>query len=72
MDLNDPNVRIQYLVKKQVDIAGKPVEFNDAIYFDPDEFDAIAQEEVDVLVQERVDNFVETVTNPAPPPDDGN
>lgn len=64
MDLNDPNVRIQYLIKTQVDFAGKPVEFQDAIYFTADEFATLKADEVKAKCDARVAKWVDDVKNP--------
>lgn len=66
MDINDPNVRIQYLVTKKTDIG----EFRDAIYFSPDEFAAMTKDEVEAKADTRVNNWVESVKNPPKPPAD--
>lgn len=70
MDFNDPNIRIQYLVTKKTDIG----EFNDAIYFTPDEWAALTKDEVQIKADARVDNWIDEVKNPKPPeepPKDG-
>jgi hypothetical protein len=48
-NLNDPNVRIQYIV----DVDG----FRTALYFEPAEFDALTDKQVETLATERIDAF---------------
>ena len=53
-DLNDPNVRIQYLVAAETS-AGS---FSSALYFTPDEFSKIEGDEVKKMAQAQVDAWV--------------
>lgn len=41
-------------------------QYNDALYFTPEEYDKVEQETIDILKQERIDNWIYAVTHPAP------
>lgn len=56
-DLNQPNVKIQYRIKENT----KNGEFNDAIYYTKEEFEALDQSVVDAQVALRVTNWVKLV-----------
>lgn len=56
-NLNNENVRIQVLVTKDTPIG----RYQDALYFSPDEFNAISQDDVDAMAQKRADDWVASV-----------
>lgn len=63
-NLNDPDVRIQFLIKKDT----KHGQFNDALYFTKAEYDALTNQEVNDMAVARKNAWVAAVddarTNP--------
>ena len=53
-DLNQPNVRVQYLIKQETDKG----QFNDAIYYSKAEFESVKQSDLETQVTERVNNWI--------------
>ena|SRR3990167_3903778 len=62
MDLNSANVRIQFLIKEQTAHG----EFNDALYYTPEEFAGKTEDDIHAERQQRVDAWVAIVSNPQP------
>jgi len=56
----DP-IKIQYHIKVQTEIG----EFNDSLYFTPEEWTKLTQEELAQKIKARVDNWVNSVKHPA-------
>ena len=52
--------RIQVRIKVQTDVG----EFNDALYFSKEEYEALTQSEIEIMKQARVDAWVNSVKNP--------
>ena len=58
MDLNDPNVRIQYRIQQ----ATAQGEFNEALYFTADEFQRLLTVDLQASIDNRVNNWLTFVS----------
>lgn len=71
-NLNDPDVRIQVLIRKDT----KHGQFSDAIYLSPAEFEALKDEDLEALKDERVNKWLGVIeasknaTRPEPTKED--
>lgn len=57
-------IMIQVRFKEKVVINGNETEYNDALYFTQEEYQAKSQSEIDMLKQERVTNWTNVIKNP--------
>jgi hypothetical protein len=59
------NAKIQINISQKTEFG----EFNDALYYTPDEWANLTQDDIDKATQTRVDNWVNLIKNPPPPPE---
>jgi len=62
----DEEVFVQVRFKEKVDVKGQMIEYSDALYFLPEDYEKLDQKDIDSLKQGRIDNWKYQIENPPP------